>query len=416
MYTRLERIKKDMEALQGFNATPGAGLTRFSLTEADRGARACLREAMETIGLKVREDAAGTLIGRREGIDPAAPVILIGSHFDSVRNGGHFDGPAGVVMALEIMRVLEERGIRLRHPVECVAMIEEEGGRFGAGVFGSRAMLGKVTYEDLKRNRDAEGVSMAEAFESFGFDPKRIGEAARAPGSVRAFIELHIEQGPVLEREKTDVGLVPFIVGISEFRVTVRGRPDHAGTTPMPLRKDALTAASEVIGALEGYAKEAGEGTVATVGALEVAPGAANIVPGEVRFTVDIRSGKEACIRSVRKAVEEDLLRLEETRGVRCDIEDLLDVAPVAMSPEILGIMEKHARKTGFTSKRMTSGAGHDAMIMASLAPAGLVFVPSRDGRSHCPEEWTDYEDLQKGIEVICHTIIELGGVEHEQH
>ncbi len=415
MYTSLDRIIKDIEALSAFNSSPGEGLTRFSLTEADRGAREYLRGELKEMGLEVYEDAAGSIFGRMEGRDPQAPLIMIGSHFDSVKNGGNFDGPAGIVMGLEIMRVLKERNIKTKYPIEFVGMIEEEGGRFGAGVFGSRAMAGMVKYEDLKKNKDKNGISMAEAFEAFGFDPHKIDESARKSQDLKAFIELHIEQGPVLENGKTDVGLVDFIVGISEFKVKVLGRPDHAGTTPMPLRKDALGAASELISELGTYAVEAGEGTVATVGVLEVKPGAANIVPGQVEFTVDIRSKSIACMDAVRAAIEEKLQDLSQKRGVSFEIEDLLKVEPVTMDKDILSVLKEKAVEKGFSHKVMTSGAGHDAMIMAALAPTGLVFVPSRDGRSHCPQEWTDYEDLQKGIEVICHTIIELGEVEQCQ-
>ncbi|GAU78956.1 Zn-dependent hydrolase [Fusibacter sp. 3D3] len=409
MYTNLNRIRADIEMLSTFNDSDGEGLTRFSLTKADRGARNYLKNALEKLDLKVYEDAAGSLIGRLEGSEPLAPTILIGSHFDSVRNGGHFDGPAGVVMALEIMRVLKAKDIKLRHSVEFVAMIEEEGGRFGAGVFGSRAMTGQVTYEDLVKHKDEAGISMAEAFEAFGFDPKKIGEAARKPESIKAFIELHIEQGPVLEHEKIDVGIVESIVGIREFRVIIKGRPDHAGTTPMTLRKDALCAAAEVISALPKYASRAEEGTVATVGVLEVKPGAANIIPGKVEFTVDIRSRHASAIQIVQDEIEKKLNDLANLNGIQFEIEMLLSVKPVAIDAEVIKCFKGQADQNQFSYKMMNSGAGHDAMIMASIAPSGLIFVPSKDGRSHCKEEWTDYDALQKGIELICHSIIELG-------
>ena len=409
MYTNLDRIRLDIETLSKFNDSHGEGLTRFSLTSADRGARAYLKAELNKLQLDVYEDAAGSVVGRLEGSDPLAPAILIGSHFDSVRNGGNFDGPAGVVMALEIMRVLKKKEIKLKYPVEFVAMIEEEGGRFGAGVFGSRAMTGQVTYEDLVKNKDEAGISMAEAFESFGFDPKLIGKAARKPDEIKAFIELHIEQGPVLETESIDVGIVTSIVGIREFKVLIKGRPDHAGTTPMTLRKDALCAAAEIIAKLPEYAKTAGDGTVATVGVLNVKPGAANIVPGEVEFTVDIRSEQTSAIQVVYEKIEKKLNDLVQLKGVQFEIDMLLSVEPVAMSSGLTEIFKNQANQNQISYKMMSSGAGHDAMIMASLAPSGLIFVPSKEGRSHCKEEWTDYDALQKGIELICHSIIELG-------
>jgi allantoate deiminase len=412
LFTKLERIKRDIEELAKFNSTPGEGLTRFSLTDADRGARNYLKSELSKLNLKVYEDAAGNIFGRMDGKDKKAPSILIGSHFDSVKNGGNFDGPAGVVMALEIMRVLRERNVVTKYPIEFVAMIEEEGGRFGSGVFGSRAMTGKVTYAQLLNNKDSEGISMAEAFEKFGFDPREIKKAQRRPEDVKAFIELHIEQGPILESEKKDIGLVEFIVGINEFEVTVKGRPDHAGTTPMNMRKDALVAASQLVSNIEHFATEAGNGTVATVGTLNVFPGAANIVPGKVTFTVDIRSKKKSCIEKVRKQIESKLIEIQEKLGLSWDIKDMLLVDPVEMSHEIMDIFEETAEKLGFSYKKMISGAGHDAMVMTSITDTGLVFVPSKNGRSHCPEEWTDYEDLQRGIELIYHTVVKLGEVE----
>ena len=410
MLTKFDRIKRNIEELAEFNSTPGEGLTRFSLTETDREAREYLKEELDKIGLKVYEDQAGSIFGRMEGREKDGPVIMIGSHFDSVKNGGIFDGPAGVVMGLEVMRVLKEQNVKDRYPIEFVAVIEEEGGKFGSGVFGSRAMVGDVTYQDLLDNKGQDGISMAEAFESFGFNPEKIAEAQRDPEEIKAFIELHIEQGPVLEDEEKDIGLVDFIVGINEFKVTVQGRPDHAGTTPMGMRKDALSSAAEVMARVKDYAFEVGKGTVATVGSLDISPGAANIVPGEVQFTVDVRSKDIHCIHQVRDKVKSALGEIEKKEDVTCNIDDLLMVEPVELSTEILNIFKEEAENNSFSYKKMISGAGHDAMIMASITDVGLVFVPSKDGRSHCPEEWTDFEDLQKGIELIYHTVLQLGG------
>lgn len=409
MLTKLARIKSDIEALSAFNDTKGEGLTRFSLTEADRGARDYLKSEMEKIGATVYEDAAGNLFGRLEGTEPGAPMIMIGSHFDSVKNGGNFDGPAGVVMGLEILRVLKENDIALKNTVECVALIEEEGGRFGGGLYGSRAMKGLVTAEALEASLDSAGISMAKALNAFGFDAARIGEAKRNPETIKAFIELHIEQGPVLENEKLDVGIVGKIVGIRQIKVRVYGRPDHAGTTPMPMRKDALVSAAEVIASVPGFALAVGDGTVATVGTLSVLPGAANIVPSEVTFTVDIRSKNAQSVEAVHKAIEEKLKALEAVRGIAFDVKTLLSVEPTQLSETIISSLKASADELGISYKDMPSGAGHDAMIMASMVDTGLIFVPSKDGRSHCKEEWTDYDALQKGIEVICHTVIEMG-------
>lgn len=406
--TKLERLKRDIEELSKFNATPGKGLTRMTYTKEDRGAREYIKEQMRLAGLNVYEDAAGTVIGRLEGSLKDAPCVMVGSHFDSVKNGGNFDGPAGVVTALEVARVINENNLKPKYPIEFVALIEEEGGRFGGGLFGSRAMVGKVTRESLDQFKDENGISIAQAMKDFGLDPDKIHEAKRNPEDVKAFIELHIEQGPILEAKKKQIGIVEYIVGINQIEVSVKGRPDHAGTTPMNMRADALDAASRVISKISTFAKEAGEGTVATVGVLNVLPGAANIVPGEVKFIVDIRSKKSECIKEVRDRIEENLKEVAENAGVSYSVLEKLSVAPVKLNEDIIEKFKKYSDKLGFEWEMMLSGAGHDAMVMASITDVGLIFVPSKDGRSHCPEEWTDYEDLQKGAEIVCETILDL--------
>jgi len=406
--TNIERIEKDIIELSKFNASPGNGLTRFSLTNEDREAREYLRKELKKLNLEIYEDAAGSLFGRRNSSDNSLPVIMIGSHFDSVRNGGNFDGPAGVIMALEIMRTLNENNITTKYPIEFVAMIEEEGGRFGSGVFGSRAMVGLVDYEQLQRNKDENGISMAKAFEDFGFDPKKIENAKRNKKDVKAFIELHIEQGPILETTKRDVGIVEFIVGITQLKVIINGRPDHAGTTPMNMRADALSIATKVISKINEYPLEENNGTVATVGVLNVEPNAANIIPGEVSFVIDIRSRDSKSIQNVKSKIISSLEKLSSAHNGTFEIIEMLNVNPVEMNLKIIDLFKKSAAKESFSYETMISGAGHDAMIMGALTDVGLIFVPSKNGRSHCPEEWTDYEDLQKGIELIYEAVVLL--------
>ena len=408
MKANLSRIRKDLENLACFNATPEKGLTRFSLTPEDRGARDYLAGQLRQLDVNVYEDAAANLVGRRKGADPSLPPVMIGSHFDSVRNGGNFDGQAGVVAALEILRCLEENNIRTAHPIEMIAMIEEEGGRFKSGVLASRAMALGLTLDELDRHKDEDGISIAEAMTSFGFDPSRIAEARRNPGEVRAFLELHIEQGPLLEKEGVDLGIVSSIVGTDLMRVTVKGRPDHAGTTPMDLRLDALKTAAAVINQIPALAIEQGKGSVATVGTLSVRPGAPNIVPGEVEFTVDTRSLDASCINLMKKRITDSLEKISRDDGTTFQLDQLLKVDPVAMDEEIRQELQHQAEMLGFSWRTISSGAGHDAMVMAPVFPTAMVFVPSKGGRSHCPEEWTDYEDLQKGIELLYHTVISL--------
>lgn len=406
MEAKLERLQHDLETLAQFTATPGAGVTRFSFTPEDRAAREYIKAEMAKAGLSVREDAAGTVTGRREG-DLAGPVVMVGSHFDSVKHGGPFDGTAGVVAALEIARVLQEHNIKTRYPIEFIAMIEEEGGRFGGGLFGSRAMAGKVSQEELVRNKDAQGISTAEAMAAFGFPPENIKAAERRPEDLKAFFELHIEQGPVLEAAGIDVGVVETIVGIVEYEVEIGGRPDHAGTTPMTMRADALVAASRVVQAVERLAREAGGGAVGTVGRLEVAPGAANIVPGRVRFTVDFRAKDGRTLADLVAGLKTALH--EACQGeLTFTLTEKLSVPPVVLPEAIRALLVREAEARGISTKVMLSGAGHDAMVMAGLTDVGLIFVPSRGGRSHCPEEWTDYAALKKGVDVLLGTILQI--------
>lgn len=409
MKTNLDRIKNDIESLSNCNLTPEDGLTRFSFTEQDRCAREYLKSELAKLNVVVREDAAGTLVARREGTDENGPVIMLGSHFDSVRNGGNFDGPAGVVMALEILRTLEENNVETVYPIEMVAMIEEEGGRFGSGLFASRAMVGRVPKSELYDSYDEHGVSMAQAMSDFGFDPERIDEAKRDPKSIRAFIELHIEQGPVLENEGYEIGVVDHIVGIRQIQVVINGRADHAGTTPMNMRADSLNAAAKVMVRAEELANEVGHGTVATIGHMKIKPGSANVVPSQTIVVIDIRSRAMEYINSVVSGVDELMKSIVAANpDLSYEISDMLNVNPVAMSEEFNKLFHMKAQLLGLSAMTMLSGAGHDAMVMGEVVETGLVFVPSKNGRSHSSLEWTDYEALQKGIELVYESILEI--------
>ena len=406
------RIQKDMEALAQFTATPGLGVTRFSFTDEDRQAREYIKARMLESHLTVTEDAAGTIIGHRPGQEKDAPVVMLGSHFDSVKNGGAFDGTAGVVAGLEIARILDENKISTRYPVEIIAMIEEEGSRFGSGLFGSRAMAGKISENELKTFKDDAGISIAEAMKSVGLDSDKISAAARTPEKLKAFLELHIEQGPVLEKTGVNVGVVETIVGIEQWEVVVQGRSDHAGTTPMDMRADALVAATDIVKTVRQLALKSGSGTVATVGKMQVFPGAGNIVPGMVVFTVDIRSSDAEKICHISEELKNAAAALPlEYPGIVSQVIPKLSIAPIQLSAPILRMMEAEARTCGISTKRMLSGAGHDAMVMAGLTEVGLIFVPSRNGRSHSPEEWTDYVQLKHGVDLLMRVALQLAEV-----
>ncbi|NLG87085.1 MAG: Zn-dependent hydrolase [Firmicutes bacterium] len=406
METNVQRIKQDIEQLAQFTATPKEGVTRFSFTPEDRAARNYIKDEMQRAGLAVSEDAAGTVIGRRQG-QVEGPTVMLGSHFDSVKHGGAFDGTAGVVVAMEIARVLNEHNITTHYPIEFIAMIEEEGGRFGGGLFASRAMAGMVTEEELIGHCDEAGVSLAQAMREFGLDPANIKAAQRRPEELKAFFELHVEQGPILESEGTALGLVEAIVGLKTYQVKITGRPDHAGTTPIHMRADALLAASEVVQQVRQIARDVGGGAVGTVGKMEVLPGASNIVPGEVHFTVDLRSHRESALEELSQRFQAALKEAcSKEEGLSYTLTTKLDAKPAQLSDQLRNVIAEEAKARGISAKTMISGAGHDTQIMATLTDAALIFVPSKGGRSHCPEEWTDYADLKKGADVLLGAVL----------
>ncbi|WP_405406176.1 Zn-dependent hydrolase [Paracoccus sp. Ld10] len=408
-FADVRRIEALIEGIDGFNATPGRGTTRLTYSPEYRAARNFVAGRMVEAGLQVREDAVGNVFGRLEGARPDLAPILVGSHLDSVPNGGRFDGPAGVVAGIETAFLFRDLGLRPDRPIEVVAMIEEEGTRFGGGLFGSRLLTGQLDPAVLDDLCDDAGVSAAQAMTDYGLDPARAGQAALLPGSVHAFLELHIEQGPVLEAEGQDIAIVDRIVGLAQLRVTVRGQAGHAGTTPMDQRRDALAGAVGILSLLPDLARQVGRQSVLTVGKMEVLPGGANVIPDLVTFTVDLRA-----------PAEEDVLRLIEMvqgavahaqgNGLTAQVERQLYAPPTPLSEQIHAALSAQAETLGVSHRVMVSGAGHDAMIMAGFAPTGLIFVPSRGGISHAPEEWTDYDQLARGIDVIFATIRQMSG------
>lgn len=408
MKTNLSRIQNNLETLSTFNSTPNKGLTRLSFTPEDREARSFIIGEMEKCGLHVYEDAVGNIIGRLEGYQKDAPAVMIGSHFDSVKNGGNFDGNAGVIAALEVAHIINEHNISFKYPIEFIALVEEEGGRFSSGLFGSRGIAGKISRKDLDIYKDINGISIADAMRDFGFNPDKISEAIKKTEELKAFLELHIEQGPILQNQKKDIGIVEYIVGCSQIEVTIQGRADHAGTTPMDMRVDALDSAAKIISKISDIAKSTIDGTVATVGNIKALPGAGNIIPDEVVFTVDIRSRHQQSIDSIISSITNELSKIANEKGISYVVQERLNIRPVKLDEKINILLSEGCNKLKLPYMKMVSGAGHDAMVMAELTHAALIFVPSKDGRSHCPEEWTDYEDLQKGVELLFITLLNL--------
>lgn len=395
------RIARDLEHLKQFTSTPGNGCTRLPFTKEARGAVDFLKELMLEAGLSVKEDVAGNVFGSLEGTDSTLPCVMMGSHFDSVINGGDFDGIAGVIAAIEVARQLKEEGYRPVRNFVVAGFMDEEGMRFGTGYFGSGAMLGHRDVDYCKHYKDVDGISIYDAMKSYGLDPEKIEEAKWPEGSIGSFLELHIEQGPVLDAEGTELGLVNGIVGIQRYMVSVHGRADHAGTTPMDMRLDAVDAATKVISKIPDWAREKADGTVATTGLIKVSPGGMNIVAEQVDFTVDIRSMNNDNINDIANRIRAALDREVKAMGGSYDIDTKLVITPVFLSEEMLGIMEDSCKNRGYSYRRLPSGAGHDALGIGQTIPTVMLFVPSKDGRSHCPVEFTKYSDFAKASVVM---------------
>ena len=395
------RIARDLEHLKQYTATPGNGCTRLPFTKEARDAVNYLKELMTEAGLEVTEDAAGNVIGTLKGEDPDAPCVMMGSHYDSVVNGGDYDGIAGVICAIEVARILKEEGFVPKRNFVVVGFCDEEGMRFGTGYFGSGAMLGHRDVEYTKKFADTDGVTIYEAMKGYGLDPEKIGEAAWKEGSIGHFLEAHIEQGPVLDAEGTELGLVEGIVGIQRYMVTVHGRADHAGTTPMDMRMDAVDGATKVISKIADWAREKADGTVSTVGYINTVPGGMNIVAEKVEFTVDIRSMNNDNINDITNRIRKALDKEVAEYGGSYEMDNKLTITPVHLSAEMLDFMEEDCKERGYTYRRMPSGAGHDSLEIGQSIPTVMIFTPSKDGRSHCPVEFTKYSEFAKASVIM---------------
>ncbi|WP_333791762.1 M20 family metallo-hydrolase [Muricomes intestini] len=395
------RIARDLEHLKQYTATPGNGCTRLPFTKEAREAVNYLKELMTEAGLEVSEDAAGNVIGVLKGEDSEAPSVLMGSHYDSVVNGGDYDGIGGVICAIEVARQLKDAGLVPKRNFVVVGFCDEEGMRFCTGYFGSGAMLGNRDVAYTKRFADTSGITVYDAMKEYGLDPEKIKDAAWKEGSIGHFLEVHIEQGPVLDAEGFDLGLVDCIVGIQRYMVTVHGRADHAGTTPMDMRMDAVDAAAKVISKIGDWAREKADGSVATVGYINTVPGGMNIVAEEVQFTVDIRSRNNDNINDIANRIKCALEREVKMYGGSFEMDNKLTITPVQLSEEMLDIMEEECKVRGYTYKRLPSGAGHDALEIGQVIPTVMLFVPSLEGRSHCPVEFTKYSEFAKAAVVM---------------
>ena len=397
-----------IEQLAAFNDDPDAGgITREVYTPTYRAALDRVAAWMGDAGLETRLDAVGNLFGRWAGTDDE-PRVLTGSHVDTTLNAGRYDGVLGVLGAIDAVRALRADGFAPRRAIEVVAWAGEEP-RFGTGCVGSRAAAGALARADLDALVDRDGVSMAAALRGAGFDPDRVADAAIDPAGVHALVELHIEQGIVLETAGEPLGVVTAIAAPHDFRLTFRGAATHAGATPMHLRRDALAGAAEAMVALERITRESPSGTtVGTVGVVRALPGAINVVPGVVELDVDVRDTDSESRESVVAGIEAAAREIAARRRLELDLTPIVEDVPVACDPRVVEAAAAAAEALDLPYRRMTSGAYHDAMIMGARVPIGMIFVPSRGGVSHHPDEYTAPADLARGVQVLAGTLERL--------
>lgn len=395
-----ERLVKDFEAMAQLTA-PGEGINRLAFTDADWAGRQYIIDRMTDAGLSVEIDDFGNVIGYKIGKKPDLPVVMVGSHTDSVPNGGNYDGVVGVLSAIEVIRSMTDDGYEPDHTIAVVSFMCEESGRFGNATLGSKAMRGELTLQDLHRLVDKQGISLYEALKDRNLNPDGI-ETMAYKRPVKSFTEIHIEQGKVLEHEQKTIGIVTGIAAPERFYVTIRGNADHSGATPMNLRHDALCGASKIILGIEEIASMQEEPpVVGTVGVVEVTPGAMNVIPGAVKLGVDIRSISKVARNSVVTLVKEFIDITAEKRGLSYTIETIAQDHPVEMHPAMIREIEEAVKSVGLEYMTMPSGAGHDAMHWAEAIPTGMIFIPCRDGISHNPAEFAEMDDIVTGAEVL---------------
>jgi len=398
-----DRMEKRIKALGQYGTNPAGGVSRVAFSGADIAGRAYITDLMREAGLSVRVDTAGNLIGRREGREEGLPVIMFGSHIDSVPGGGNYDGDVGVIGAIEAIQMMNDNGLSTRHPLEVVIFTDEEG-----GLTGSRAMVGQLSERTLEVMSHS-GMTIREGIREVGGDPNRLDLAARKPGEILAFIELHIEQGAFLDEENIDIGVVEGIVGIRWWDVTVEGFANHAGTTPMNKRWDAMVSAAELTLAINHVATTMPGRQVATVGRIRAEPGAPNVIPGEVVLSLEIRDLDAGKMQQVFERIQAEAKQIADARFTPIRISEIEVASPPAPpDPQMRHVISAAADELGLSFKLMPSGAGHDAQDMTHIAPTGMIFVPSVNGVSHSPKEFTSAQDMANGASVLLKTILAI--------
>jgi len=395
-----ERLLRTLRELGRIGRTEDGGVSRVAYGEADLAGREYVRGLIDDAGLDSSIDFAGNLIGRREGREPGLAPLLFGSHIDSVPDGGNYDGPVGSLGAIEVAATLAERGIRTRHPLEVVVFSNEEGGKTG-----SRAWIGAVRERELAI-MTASGKTIGEGIDSIGGDAARLDAVRRSPGSIAGFVELHVEQGGVLDQSGVSIGVVQGIVGIKRWNVVVRGFANHAGTTPMDQRQDAMLGAARFIDAANRIIRDEPGRQVGTVGRIAASPGAPNVIPGEVTASLELRDLDMAKIDRLLQTIREETERIGRETGTRFEFDEFYISEAALTDVRFRDWVAESASDLGFSKLDMPSGAGHDAQSMAKLGPVGMIFVPSVGGVSHSPREYTRPEDVVAGADVLLGTVL----------
>lgn len=404
----IKRLQQNIEELSKVGRQDNSGIFRMAFSDGDIAGRNWLREKLRQAGLEIHEDGAGNIHGRL-GWDGKTPSVMTGSHLDTVPGAGHLDGALGVVVGMECLMRVKEENLSLQHPLEVVAFSDEEG-RFG-GMLGSQSIAGKLTPESIEHAIDLDGIRLIDAMHQQGYDAMQALHARRNPESLHAFLELHIEQGPILDQMGFSVGIVDAITGLFKWEVSLIGTPNHAGTTPMHMRNDAFQALAEFSSQIQRVLDENGsERSVATIGRVAISPGAANVVPGRVDFSLEVRDTEQQVLNDLRNAFRRALSAVARRRNIMFEFTVLSEIQPVKCDTGLINELRKVASELNIPALQMASGAAHDTQVMSSITRAAMVFVPSKEGRSHSIAEWTDMEHIEKGSNVLLNALAGIAG------
>ena len=408
-----KRFERNFNAISEFGALKGGGLTRLAFSKEDLEARKFLINLIEKNGFKLKIDNVGNIYAiYDEGCEADAKPVCVGSHIDSVPNGGFFDGTLGVMAGLEALSSIKEAGIKLKRPLWLINFCCEESSRFKTATIGSKIISGKLSQQRLHELKDEDGISLFEAMSAAGFKPQNLDEAILKENSLHAYLELHIEQGPVLERSAISVGVVSGIAAPIRFEITIQGKADHSGATPMNMRSDALLAASHIIIAANKFAKSK-KTAVATVGYVHAKPGVLNVVPGEARLGVDLRDIDKASLEELNLELRNFVGELSRELKFSYDIRELSSDEPVKLSEHAINLLEDEAKKLGIKTLTLPSGAGHDAMNLIKLASSvGMLFIPCVDGISHNTKEAINFDDAVFATKILTNALIRLSNEE----